>query len=118
MSSKIIFIYNANTDPISAAVDYAHKVFKPSTYKCELCSLTHHNLGQRSAWKAFKARTEADLEFWYIRQFEKRHKAKYEYPIILNKVSNGFEVLMSKQEIAELTGVEELIQKLENITTK
>ena len=85
MEHKLVFVYNANTDPISAIVDYAHKVFKPSTYKCELCALTHHNLGQRSAWKEFKRGTNATLEFWYIKQFEKEFQLSTEYPIIYER---------------------------------
>ncbi len=118
MNSEFVFVYNANTDVINAMVDYAHKVFKPSTYKCDLCALTHHNLGQRSAWKKFKENSCSNFSFWYIRQFEKAYSERYEYPVVLKIVENGFELLLSRSEIAKLKSVEQLINKLEIITRK
>lgn len=116
MSLKIVFVYNANTDPLSAVVDYAHKVFKPSTYKCELCALTHHNFGQRNAWKNFKKETNFDLSFWYIRQFEEAHIERYEYPVVLKMVGNKFVLLLDKTEITHFKDVDELIERLEFFT--
>ena len=115
MEGKLIFVYNANTDPISAIVDYAHKVFKPSSYKCELCALTHHNLGERSAWKDFKNRTNADMEFMYIRGFEATFNLQYDYPVILMKAEEGFQQLMGKKELQKISSVSELIEDLEDI---
>ncbi len=115
MERQLIFVYNANTDPISAIVDYAHKVFKPSTYKCELCALTHHNLGERSAWKDFKNRSSADMEFMYIRGFEAKFNLQYNYPVILEKAGDGFLQIMGKQELNKISSVDELIADLESI---
>ncbi|MDG1334210.1 MAG: GTPase [Crocinitomicaceae bacterium] len=115
MSHKLVFVYNANTDPVSVIVDYAHKVFKPSTYKCELCELTHHNLGQRSAWKKFKKRSKVEMEFKYIRGFEAEFNLQYEYPVILERTADGFHQIMGKKEFQKIESVEELIEKLEVI---
>jgi hypothetical protein len=115
MEHKLVFVYNANTDPISAIVDYAHKVFKPSTYKCELCALTHHNLGQRSEWKKFKKRSKVEMEFMYIRGFEAEFNLQYEYPVILERKGAGFLQVMGKKELQEIESVEKLIEKLEQI---
>jgi len=113
MNRQLIFVYNANTDPVSAIVDYAHKVFKPSTYKCELCALTHHNLGERTAWKKFKERSKAEMEFMYIRGFEKQFNLRYDYPVILERSSDDFQVLLDKKELQKVKSVEELIERLE-----
>lgn len=115
MDRKLLFVYNANTDPMSAIVDYAHKVFKPSTYKCELCALTHHNLGQRSAWKKFKKRSEVEMEFMYIRGFEAKFNLQYQYPVILERKGDEFLQVMGKSELQKIESVEELIEKLEGI---
>ena len=115
MERKLVFVYNANTDPISALVDYAHKVFKPSTYKCELCALTHHNLGQRSAWKKFKNRSKVEMEFMYIRGFEAEFNLQYEYPVILERKDEGFFLIMGKKELQKIESVEQLIEKLEGV---
>lgn len=42
----LLFVYNREKDLTNGAIDCAHKVFKPSSYKCELCALTYPNLGQ------------------------------------------------------------------------
>ncbi len=113
MEGKLIFVYNANSDPISVIVDYAHKVFKPSTYKCELCALTHHNLGQRNAWKHFKARSKMEMEFMYIHGFEKEFNLQFEYPVILVRHDDSIHELMGKKEFQSIESVEKLIEKLE-----
>ena len=115
MERQLIFVYNANTDPISAIVDYAHKVFKPSTYKCELCALTHHNLGERSVWKEFKNHANAEMEFLYIRGFEAKFNLQYNYPVILEKADGGFLQIMGKKELQKISSVDELITQLEGI---
>jgi adenine-specific DNA glycosylase len=115
MERKLVFVYNANTDPVSAIVDYAHKVFKPSTYKCELCSLTHHNLGQRNAWKKFKKRSKVEMEFMYIRGFEAKFNLKHEYPVILERSDDSFHLMLGKKQLQEIESVEELIDKLEGV---
>jgi len=109
---ELIFVYNANTDAVSAITDYAHKVFSPSTYRCDLCALTHRNLGQRSAWKEFKRATNATMEFWYIKQFEKEFHMSPEYPIIYERRNGELTPVMGRYKLAEIKHVEELIEVL------
>ncbi len=114
----LLFVYNANTDIKSAVFDYAHKVFSPSTYQCELCALTHHNLGERKAWKRFKKRTDVTMEFWYIKQFEGEFNMRFDYPVVLRKREDGLHLFMSKAELQQLESVEELIGVLEQRTKR
>lgn len=109
---KLIFVYNANTDPLSAISDYAHKVFSPSTYKCDLCALTHHNLGQRSSWKTFRENTEANMKFLYIRQFEREFNFSPEYPVILESRKGELIPVLDKYKLAEIESIDELIKAL------
>ena len=109
---KLVFVYNANTDPVSALTDYAHKVFSPSTYKCDLCALTHHNLGQRSAWKSFKKSTGVEMEFWYIRQFEKEFGISPEYPVVFESRNGELLSVLDKYSLAKFENVQELIEAL------
>ncbi len=118
MERNLIFVYNANTDSISVLVDYAHKVFKPSTYKCELCTLTHHNLGERSAWKKFKRSAKVGMEFMYIRGFEAKFNHRYEYPVILEKTADGFVQLMDKKTLRKIKSVDALILLLQKMLDK
>ncbi|MDX2359769.1 MAG: GTPase [Crocinitomicaceae bacterium] len=111
---ELIFVYNAHTDPVSATVDYLHKVFSPKTYKCELCALTHHNLGQRSAWTQFKKESGAEMQFMYIKGFEKKFGGNYTYPVVLEIKSDGLHQALNKNELADLNNVEGLIVAIKN----
>lgn len=115
MERQLIFVYNANKDPISAIVDYAHKVFKPSTYACELCALTHHHFGERNAWKDFQERTNAEMEFMYIRGFEEKFNLTFIYPVILEREGDRFVELIGKQKLHQMTSVDDLIEVLDQI---
>lgn len=113
MERTLIFVYNAQSDAFSALFDYAHKLFKPSTYQCDLCSLTHHNLGERKAWKVFKEQSSIEMKFRYIRQFENEFNQSLTYPVIVMKKGDQLEVFMTKLEISQLKSVEELTWELE-----
>lgn len=113
---KLLFVYNANNDVLSAAIDYAHKVFRPSTYRCELCMLTHHNFGERTSWKNFRKQAGVEMEFWYIHQFEKAFKESYDYPVILTEKAGKRKVLIGKETLQQLENVDELIDQLKEKT--
>lgn len=114
MKRELIFVYNANSDPLSAMVDYAHKLFRPSTYACDLCALTHHNLGERAAWKKFKERSNVDMDFMYIRGFEATFNLRYDYPVIIERCDEQFKEILTKTELKQMITVEELIDFLED----
>ena len=111
---ELLFVYNANTDPVSVVTDYLHKVFSPATYKCELCSLTHHNLGARKKWKDFKRKTNVHMSFYYIRQFESTFPDQYEYPVVLIKRNGANSVFLSKEDLVNLGSIDDLIDILES----
>ncbi|NVK65097.1 MAG: GTPase [Flavobacteriales bacterium] len=113
MERTLIFVYNAQNDAFNALVDYAHKLFKPSTYKCELCALTHHNFGERKTWKEFKEHSEVEMEFRYIRQFENEFNLRLTYPVIVIRRDGQLEEFMTKSEMSQLNSVEELTKELE-----
>ena len=41
MVSKLLFVYNVNSGKLNILFGIVHKIISPSTYTCELCSLTH-----------------------------------------------------------------------------
>ena len=115
---ELLFVYNAEKDIVNGIIDYAHKVFKPSTYKCDLCALTHHNLGQRNAWKSFKTRTNSNLSFHYIKGFEKEFNESYDYPVILERRSGENRVILSREEISEIKTIEDFVDRIELLIQK
>ena len=69
---KIIFVYNADSGIINTVKDYFHKIVKPSTYQCNLCSLTFDNLGMKKGWKTFVDDLEPEIEFLHKDEFFKK----------------------------------------------
>ena len=68
ISSKkdgLIFVYNAKSGRLNAAIDYFHKIVSPETYDCNLCILTYDNFGKKKEWKAFLKSLEVPIQFLY-----------------------------------------------------
>ncbi|NRA10764.1 MAG: GTPase [Crocinitomicaceae bacterium] len=115
---ELLFVYNAEKDLINGAIDYVHKVFKPSTYKCDLCQLTYHNLGQRSSWKKFRKSTNADISFYYFKGFEKKFNESHDYPVVLRRDNGENTVVLNRQELSDIDTVEDLISRIQKIIKK
>ena len=113
----LLFVYNAKSDKMSAAIDFAHKIISPSTYACDLCKLTHGNFGERKEWKDFTAKSDHQLEFYHIDEFEKKFGQSYDYPVIL-KGEDPMEVLIDKSTMSKIDGVDELIKMIRRRTSE
>ena len=113
---KIIFVYNAESGKLNALFDIAHKIINPETYQCSLCAITHDALSEKKAWTEFKTNTKLELEFLHKDEFEKRYEQTYEYPIILEK-SDSIKTLIDAEEISKFITVEELIERIEQLST-
>ena len=113
---ELIFVYKAKSDKVNVLIDYAHKFMSPSTYSCNLCKLTHTNFGQRKEWKEFTKHSSVKLEFYHIDEFEAIFNESFKYPIILKKVSDGFEILLDSIKITKLTNVNDLIKVIREHT--
>lgn len=114
----LLFVYNANNDLKSELLGYIHKVLRPSTYECDLCALTYHNLGQRRDWKAFKERTDAALSFYYIKGFEEEFNESHVYPVIIERIQDENNIVLNRKELSDIDSVKELIVKLEMYINK
>lgn len=108
--NKLIFIYNANANFISSALDYAHKLLRPSTYACNLCTLTHGNFGEKENWKEFKAQLSIQFEFLHKDEWEQMSNETYSYPIILRIEDNISHVFITTKTLNTITSTETLIE--------
>jgi hypothetical protein len=114
MKNKLIFVYNADADYFSQVSDYLHKVFRPSTYACNLCSLTHSNLGMKPEFREF-IKSISNLEFLHKDEFYRNfgnHKND-ELPAIYVADSddeNKLAALLNREEINKLNNLDELIE--------
>ncbi len=109
---KLIFVYNANSGKLSAALDVAHKIISPSTYQCNLCSLTHGTFTERDVWKKFREKSDNELVFYHKDEFEIEFKNKFTYPIVIKEENRELVEYISTDKINAIKDVEDLIAQL------
>ncbi len=108
---KLIFVYNADSGPISGLFDIGHKIISPDTYSCGLCRLTYDTLTEKQAWRAFRESASIEMEFLHRDEFEKKYGLTFDYPVILRHETE-IEIFLSKKEIVGFTHLDELIEKI------
>jgi len=111
---KLIFVYNANSGKLSAALDIAHKIISPSTYQCNLCSLTHGTFTERDVWKKFREESDTELVFYHKDEFENEFKKGFTYPIVLKEENGELAEYISTDKINAISDVEDLIAQLKS----
>ncbi len=114
---KLIFVYNANSGVVNNWLDIAHKIVSPTSYECDLCSLTHGAFLEKRIWKKFKDEGLINMEFYHKDEFLKKYKSKwlpkYTFPIILISDQQGLQSFMTTQDFKEIDSVALLIEKIE-----
>lgn len=96
---KLIFVYNADSGKLNLAFDIAHKILSPSTYQCDLCSLSHGYFQMHAAWKKFIQQLELDVEYLHRDEYPCSAPAA-EFPLILMEQENELRMFMSREEIS------------------
>lgn len=97
--AKIIFIYNAKSGKLNAALDSVHKMFSPSTYPCELCAITHGAIDAKSEWKAFLKRLSLPVEFYH----KDEYSTNQELPVVLFQKEDQTMPFLTKEEMEGLS---------------
>ena len=77
--TKVIFVYNAKSWLWSALFDWLHKVTSPSTYQCDLCSLTYWYFSMKKKWKNFLENFPYEVIFYYRDQFISQFPLQKDY---------------------------------------
>ena len=113
---KLIFVYNADSGVANALLDSVHKVVSPSTYSCNLCNITYGVISEKKEWKEFRESSNIEMVFLHKDEFLKQYRSKwlpkYEFPIILSKEKEGFEIYITSEVINKLEDSKALIQEL------
>lgn len=113
---NLIFVYNANSGKVNALFDVAHKVFKPETYQCSLCMLTHGTLTENKLMREFKSSGDINIEFLHKDEFKAKYSKAIVYPAILTNDAE-LEVVLDHNAISKIEHVSDLIAQLARITT-
>lgn len=96
-------------------LDWAHKLLKPSSYSCQLCSITHGIAGPKKAWSAFIEQLPVEHEFLYKDKWLAAKNPIYEFPVILMKNNLSQEVLISAEEMKKIKTPEVLIARINKL---
>ena len=107
---QLLFVYNADAGLFNTVTDIAHKLLSPSTYRCNLCALTHGTFQVREEWVAFLDTLEADCEFVHRDEFVKAHPghADAQLPAVLAKTSGGPVILIDAARLGSCGSLAEL----------
>lgn len=114
-SAKIIFIYNAWGGIVPGTIDFLHKFFRPSTYPCHLCLLTHGPFGMKKQWKYFL--DSLPLSKVYLDKDEGRKKYlpdNLSFPVILLSDSLRTCMLINADEIRNVHSLNSLMILVRN----
>ncbi|MBQ4818437.1 GTPase [Aquimarina sp. MMG016] len=114
----LIFVYNAKSGFWNKSIDMVHKILSPSTYSCDLCSLTHGNFSENQIWKEFRENSNYDFAFIYKDEFlDKYQIPNLKLPVIFEKDEGDLKLLIDDEELSKLTSVESLISLVKQKTT-
>jgi hypothetical protein len=116
-ATALLFVYNARSGKGNALWDSARKLLAPSTYECNLCSITYGAFGEDRTWKRFREQVAVEMLFLHKDEFLKRYASKFghsfTFPIVLAETGNGLEVCVGTEELQALPDVGALIDLLQ-----
>ncbi|PIW69686.1 MAG: hypothetical protein COW08_05890 [Ignavibacteriales bacterium CG12_big_fil_rev_8_21_14_0_65_30_8] len=108
-SPIIIFVYNADSGYFNKLTDSAHKLLSPSTYSCNLCSISHSSFGMKKEWKEFLHSIKYQLEFLHRNELSKKYNiTKINLPAILIKENNSIRILIKAPYINSCKNIDDL----------
>ena len=111
MTTKLIFVYNADSGLMNTLMDIGHKAISPQTYECNLCGLTFGLLSEHKQWKQFRSASNTEMEFLHRDEFEQKYNRQFEYPVIL-KDDSSLSVAISHTELNQINTLDELIERV------
>ncbi|RMA57685.1 GTPase [Ulvibacter antarcticus] len=115
---KLLFVYNANSGFINAAMDSMHKIASPETYNCKLCALTFGNFSENKEWKAFRETSDIEMVFLHKDEFLKQYRSKwlpkYDFPVVLSEENGELQVFMTSEVMEGLENISDLIVEINN----
>jgi len=117
----LLFVYNANSGPGNALLDYGKKYLAPSKYDCQLCMLSYGPFGMKKEWRQFTS----DLP--YLTEFLHKDELKNGYPdvdvelpaiVLVDKSNKKPEILISSHQFSRITGLSGLKKELLRAVSK
>lgn len=107
----LLFVYNAKSGILNQSADWLLKNFSPKHYSCDLCQLTHHSFGKKTAFKNWLKKVNAQVEFYHKDEWMRHYpstKANQIFPAIFTLKNGAPQQLISTHELSLLTHLTEL----------
>ena len=106
---KIVFVYNADSGVINIVKDFWHKLLRPSTYQCNLCTQTFSAFGMKKDWKKFINKLDIEAEFLHKDEFEEKYDiSDAKFPSAYLKNGDSFDLLINQEEMNEVKSLDEM----------
>ncbi len=75
-TTKLIFVYNADSTIFAIASDIVKKIVAPQTQECNLCKITYGALTPKEEWSNFLASLPQEKVFLHRDEFASQHPDK------------------------------------------
>lgn len=106
---KIVFIYNADSGAINLVKDFWKKMFKPSSYECNLCMQTFGAFSMKKDWKSFVNNLNIDVEFLHRDEFESKYGiTDAKYPSAYLYKNRNIELIINDEEMNSAKSLDEM----------
>jgi hypothetical protein len=111
---KLIFVYNAYSGLLNAIKDALHKTVHPASYPCSLCALTYGCVSEKRIWRSYHKRSNIEMAFLHIDEFEKAYHQSFPYPVVL-KHNKDLDIVLSCHQLDQIKTTEELIKTIDSL---
>ncbi|MDC8003194.1 GTPase [Aureisphaera galaxeae] len=116
---KLIFVYNADSGFVDKLLDNVHKIVSPSTYDCNLCTITFGKFTEDDLWKSYRQSSDHEMKFLHKDEFLNTYRSKwlpkYDFPVVLSE-NKELEVFIDATTLNEMNSSEELIEEISKRT--
>ncbi|MGY6551121.1 MAG: hypothetical protein ACXIT4_04405 [Erythrobacter sp.] len=113
--ARLILVYNADSGLLNMLKDGLHKLIRPQTYPCSLCSLTYGPVAMRGEWRRYLASLPLAKTFHHRDDFaEAFPQERIALPaILLARPDAALKLLISADELDALDRLETLMALLD-----
>ncbi|MET0754384.1 MAG: hypothetical protein ABWZ66_13460 [Pyrinomonadaceae bacterium] len=107
--ATLVFVYNADSGVFSLLGDFAHKIFSPQTYACNLCAITHGNFGMKNEWREYIKTLPVPFEFLHADEFKAKYKIeRAELPAVFRHQNGKVEEIIDAVAINDCRNIDDL----------
>jgi len=109
----LIFIYNAESGLMHAALDTLHKWLSPSTYACQLCRVGFHGFGMRRELRDYLQGLGMELLFLHKDDYRAQVPMTLALPVVLLREGDSHRVLLDSAQINTCQDLPQLLAALD-----